>query len=85
MANLLTRPNKLPNKLLCQKPENENKVFARMSKYQNHLSLKLILEKCNFSFSFQTVSLTDVEKRMNSLETNKASHSSDISNKASLN
>ena len=44
------------------------------SKYQN------ILEKCNFSFSFKTVSFTDIEKEM-SFNTNKASHSSDIPTK----
>ena len=38
-------------------------------------------KKCNFSFSFKTVSLTDIEKEMKSLNTNKASHSSDIPTK----
>ena len=48
------------------------------NKYQNHQSIKTILEKCNFSFFLKTVSLTDVEKKMKSLNINKASHSSDI-------
>ena len=52
-----------------------------MSKYQNHPSIKTILEKYNFSFSFKTVSLTDIEKEMKSLNANKASHSCDIPTK----
>ena len=36
---------------------------------------------CNFSFSFKTVSLTDVEKKMKSLDMSKASHSHDIPTK----
>ena len=48
-------------------------------KYQKyHPSIKTILENCNISFIFETVSLTDVEKEMKSLDTNKASDSSDI-------
>ena len=69
---------KVPSKLLCQTPENGDEVLAAIYKYQNHPSIKTILEKCNFSFSFKTVSLTDIEKEMKSLNTNKASHSSDI-------
>ena len=42
---------------------------------------KQFSKKCNFSFSFKTVSLTDIEKEMKSLNTNKASHSSDIPTK----
>ena len=69
---------KVPSKLLCQAPENGDEVLAAIYKYQNHPSIKTILEKCNFSFSFKTVSLTDTEKEMKSLNTNKASRSSDI-------
>ena len=69
---------KVPTKLLCQTPENGDEVLAATYKYQNHPSIKTILEKCNFSFSFKTVSLTDIEKEMKSLNTNKASHSFDI-------
>ena len=69
---------KVPSKLLCQTPENGNGILAAICKYQNHPSIKTILEKCNFSFSFKTVSLTDIEKEMKSLNTNKAFHSSDI-------
>ena len=38
----------------------------------------MLLENCNSNFSFKTVSLTDIEKEMKSLDTNKASHSSDV-------
>ena len=72
---------KVPSELLCQTPENGNEILAAIYKYQNHPSIKTILEKCNFSFSFKTVSLTDIEKEMKSLNTNKASHSSDIPTK----
>ena len=53
---------KVPGKLLCQGPENDDEVLAAIYKYQNHSSIKKILEKCNFSFSFKTVSFTDIEK-----------------------
>ena len=67
---------KVPSKLLCQTPENGDEVLAAIYKYQNHPSIKINLEKCNFSFSFKAVSLTDIEKKMKSFNTNKASHSS---------
>ena len=67
---------KVPSKLLCQTPENGNGILAAICKYQNHPSIKAILEKCNFSF--KAVFLTDIEKEMKSLNTNKAFHSSDI-------
>ena len=38
-------------------------------------------ESSNFNFAFKTVSLTDIEKEMESLNTNKASNSSDIPTK----
>ena len=69
---------KVPSKLLCQAPENGDEVLVAICKYQNHPSIKTILGKCNFRFPFRTVSLTDIEKEMKSLNTNKASHSSDI-------
>ena len=72
---------KVPSELLCQTPENGDEILAAIYKYQNHPSIKAILEKCNFSFSFKTVSLADIEKEMKSLNTNKASHSSDIPTK----
>ena len=72
---------KVPSKLLCHAPENGAEVLAAIYKYQNHPSIKTILEKCNFSFSFKAVSLTDIEEDMKSLNTNKASHSSDIQTK----
>ena len=68
---------KVPNNLLYQSLENGDKFLAAISKYQNHPSIRRIFKKCNFIFSFKTVSLTDVEKEMKSLDTNKASHSSD--------
>ena len=40
--------------------------------------MKILLENCNFSFSFKTVSLTNIQKEMKSLDTNKASNSSDV-------
>ena len=80
--NLVPNLNlKVRSKLLCQAPENGDEVLAAICKYQNHPSIKTIFEKCNFSFSFKTVSLTDIEKEMTSLNTNKASHSSDIPTK----
>ena len=72
---------KVPSKLLCQTPENGDKVLDAICKYQNHPSIKTILENYNFSFSFKALSLTDIEKEMKSLNTNKASHSSDIPTK----
>ena len=72
---------KVPSKLLYQTSENGHEVLAAIYYYQNHPSIKTILEKCNFSFSFKTVSLIDIEKEMKSLNTNKASHSSDIPTK----
>ena len=72
---------KVPSNLLCQTSENGAEILAAISKYQNHPSMITILKKCNFSFSFKTVSLTDIEKEMKSLNTNKASHSSDIPTK----
>ena len=72
---------KAPSKLLCQTPENSDEVLASIYKYQNHPSIRAILEKLNFSFSFKTVSLTDIKKEMKSLNTNKASHSSDVPTK----
>ena len=72
---------KVPSKLLCHTPENGDKVLDVICKYQNHLSIKIILKKYNFSFSFKALSLTDIEKEMKSLNTNKASHSSDIPTK----
>ena len=67
--------------LFCQTPENGDEVLATISKYQNHPIIKTILEKCNFSFYFQNSAFTDAEKKMKSLDTNKASHSSDIPTK----
>ena len=72
---------KVPRNLFCQTPENGDEILAAISKYQNHPSIKTILKKCSFSFSFKTVSLTDIEKEIKSLNTNKASHSSDIPTK----
>ena len=72
---------KVPSKLLCQISVNDNEVLAAIYKYQNHPSVKTILEKCNFSFSFKTVFLTDIEREMKSLNINKASHASDIPTK----
>ena len=72
---------KVPNKLLCQTSENSDGILAAIFKYQHHPSIKTILQKCNFSFSFKTVSLTDIENETKSLNTNKGSHSSDTSTK----
>ena len=66
---------KVPSNLLCQTSENGDEILGAIYKYQNHRSIKTILEKCNFSFSFKTVSLSDIEKKMKSLNRNKASHS----------
>ena len=63
--------------------ENGDDVLTAITKYQNHLSIKVTLEKCIFSFSSETVSLIHVEKEMKSLDANKASHPSDISTKTS--
>ena len=62
---------KIPSKLLCQTPENGDEILAAIYKYQNHPSIKTILVKCNFSFSFKTVSLTDIKikiKRLNTIK-----------------
>ena len=64
--------------MLCQTPKNVNEVFTAKSKYQYHPSIKTLFENCNFSFSFKTVSLTDIQEEMKSLDTNKASYSSDV-------
>ena len=72
---------KVPSSLFCQTPENGDEILVAIYKYQNHPSIKTILKKCNFSFSFKTVSLTDIKKKMKSLNTNKASHSSNIPTK----
>ena len=72
---------KVPSKLLWQTPKHSDEVLAAIYKYQNHPSIKTILGKCNFSFSFKINSLTDIEKEMKSLNTNKASLSSDIPTK----
>ena len=72
---------KVLNNLLCQTPKNGDEVLAVTSKYQNHPSIKTILEKCIFSFSFKTRSLTEVENEVKSLDRNKASNSSDIPTK----
>ena len=74
---------KVPSNLLCQTSENGAEILAAISKYQNHPSMITILKKCNFSFSFKTVSLTGIKKGMKSLNTNKASHLSDILTKTS--
>ena len=55
--NLVPNLNlKVPNKFLFQALENGDDVLAAIYKYQNHPSIKTILEKCNFRFSFKTVS-----------------------------
>ena len=72
---------KVPSNLLCQTPGNGDEVLAAIYEYQNHPSIKTILENCNFGFSFKTVSLTDIKKEMKSLNSNKASHSSDMPTK----
>ena len=69
---------KVLSNLLCQTLENSDEILAAIYKYQNHRGTKTILEKCNLSFSFKTVSLTNIEKEVKNLNTNKASHSSDI-------
>ena len=66
---------KVPHNLLRQTPENGDEVSTAMSKRQNHPSIKTILEKFHFSFSFKTVSLTEVKNEIKSSDTNKASHS----------
>ena len=72
---------KVPSNLLCQAPENDDEFLAAIYKYHNHPSIKTILQKFNFSFSFKTLSLTGIEKEIKSLITNKASHSSDVPTK----
>ena len=72
---------KVQSNLLCLAPENGDEILATRYKYQNHSSKKTIIQKCNFSFSLKTVSLTFIEKEMKSLNTNKASHSPDIPTK----
>ena len=69
---------KVANSLIHETPK---KVLTALSKYQNRPSIKTILKKCNFSFSFKTVSLTNVEKVIKSLDTNKQFHASDIPKK----
>ena len=69
---------KIPSNLLCQTQENGDEILALLYKYQNHPSIKTILVKYNLRFSIKTVSLTDIEKGIKRLNTNKASHSSDI-------
>ena len=69
---------KVLNKTLCQKPETGDETLATVYKYQNYPSIRTIHEKCNFSFSFKTVSLINTEKEMENLTTNKASDLSDI-------
>ena len=63
----------VPSKLLYQTPENGDEILSAIYKYKNHPSIKTILEKCNSSFFFKTLSLTDIEKERKSLNTNKAS------------
>ena len=41
---------RVPSKLLCQTPENGEEVLPAIYKYQNHPSIKTVLEKCYFSF-----------------------------------
>ena len=65
---------KISNNLLCQIPENRDKVLAAISKYQNQPSIKTILEKCNIRFFLKAVSLTDVEKEMRSWDTKHPIH-----------
>ena len=69
---------KVPSNLLCQTSENGDEIIATIYKYQNYSSTKTALKKCNFSSSFKTLSLAEIEKEMKSLNTNEASHSSDI-------
>ena len=54
----------VPSTLLCQTQENSGEILAEIYKFQKHPSIKTIFEKCNFSFSFKTVSLTDIEKEI---------------------
>ena len=55
---------KLPSKLLCQTPENGDEVLASIYKCQNYPSIK----KCNFSLSFKSVFLTDIEKEIKEMK-----------------
>ena len=57
---------KVPRKLLCQTSGNDCEILATVYKYQNHPSIKSILEKLNFSFSLKTRSIPDIEKEMKS-------------------
>ena len=68
---------KVPSNLLWEIPENGDEILAAIYKCQNHSSIKTIFEKSNFSFSFKTVSLADIETEMKSLNTNKVYHSFD--------
>ena len=62
--NLVTNLDlKVPSNLLCQTPENGDEILAAIYKYQNHPSIKTILEKSNFSFfSKQCLLLTQKRK-----------------------
>ena len=72
---------KIPNNLLCQTLENGDDVLASISKYQNHLSIK-ILKKRNFIFlKKKECLLLYVRKEIKSLDTNEAFHSTDIPTK----
>ena len=67
--------------LLCQSSENGDEFLAAVLRYQNHPRIKTILQNCNFSFYFKTVSFTNIEKEKESLNTNKIFHSCDIPTK----
>ena len=66
------------NNFLYQTPRNSDYVSVTIFKYQNHPSIKTTCTKCNFSFPFKTVSLTDIEKKIRRLDTSKPSHTFDI-------
>ena len=57
--------------ILCQTLRNGDGYLLAISKFQNHPSMKTVLKKCSFSFSFKTVSLTGKEKEIKSLNINK--------------
>ena len=57
---------KVPRKLLCQTSGNDCEILATVYKYQNHPSIKSILEKLNFSSSLKAVLIADIEKEMKS-------------------
>ena len=59
---------KVQTNLLCLAQENGDEILATRYKYQNHSSKKTIIQKCNFSFSLKTVSLTVIEKEMKSFK-----------------